>query len=392
MRTCRFAAAVVALIACGSLCAAAPPEVKMAQAKEYPHAGVALAVPQKYTHQMPVDGSEVMRAVLTKGEEQIQSVSLSAYPLKQKVTLKMYANALIAELRADLAIRGLKVGKKVEMKVGDVTGAARRLSYTYRGEKRLAVQLCFLRKEEKDKPRICYVLSIETTPDHEEKLLPAFAAIVKSVKLTCLSHPHSLEVKTLATPQKDYRYSFSIRPPAGWYAAPMPDGIWMGITDYLYGGAPLLSALVVVQDGERTTAEQSAKKALQVAIKSAGDSGAKIKVLSQGAQKLAGYKGYQFVLKRSKSDPTDGDQAMLYVQRVICVPGPGKATRRYSLTLAFPADDAKRAKALMETIAGGFALLKPTTQPTTTTAPAASRPAASGPAASKPATAAAEKN
>ena len=387
----------MALIACGSFCAAAPPDVKMAQAKEHPHAGVALAVPEKYTQEMPTDGSEVMRAVLIEGKERVQSVSLSAYPLKQKVTLKMYADALIAELRADLAIRSLKVGKKVEMKVGDVTGAARRLSYSYRGDKRLAVQLCFLRKEEKDKPRICYVLSIETTPEHEEMLLPVFAEIVKSVRLTCLSHPHKLEVKDLSPPQKDHRFGFSIRPPAGWYAAPMPDGMWIGITDYLYGGSPLLSVLVVVRGGERTCAEDSAKKALQVAIKSAGDSGAKIKVLSQGVQKLAGRKGYQIVLKRSKTDPAEGDQTILYVHRVICKPGPGNATRRYSLTLAFPGEDPKRAAVLMETIAGGFALLKPTTQPATATSPAASKPAASKPAASrpaasKPATAAAEKN
>ncbi|HAU38614.1 MAG TPA: hypothetical protein DCX07_12970 [Phycisphaerales bacterium] len=354
-----------ALAACVATARAGEP-IPLGEPKEYPQAGVTLAVPRGAEHPLLTDAFEVVRAVLREpdGKEPAVSVALSAYPVTEKVTAEMFSDAMAAELKNDLTLRGLEVGAKVAMKAAGLDGVARRMRFRVRGVPTEATNLCFLRDEPKLPVRICYVLSVEVSPKQRDALLPLLGAVVGSLKLTRPRHPSELAVEEFQAAMENPRLGFSIRPPAGWYAAHMPQGVHMGMTDYLLGGQPMPSVRLIVDETEgQATAEASAAGAMQLAIDAAREHKLTAKAVSKGPDRLGGREAYQFVLRESAAAGTEAAGAVI-VQRCACVPTAGGATRRYSLVLVTRGDDVAAAAAMMDKIAAQFAFVTaPASQP-----------------------------
>jgi hypothetical protein len=395
-----LAVAVCVCIAWGALAAAEPTtRGAMGPRQEFAHAGIALCVPKGFTPQAVGGPFDVMRAVRMKGDRPVQAVTLTAYCVAEKTPPDAFADAMLADLKANLSFRRVEELKKTPMQVAGIAGAGRLVSYELRGQKTTAARVYFVRTLKPTNVPVCYVLTVEAADENKDDLLPILGEMVKTVALTNPQHPAPLPVKTLAAPVKDHRRGFSVRPPAGWYCAPSALGLQFGQADYLLGGTvvPVVNAMVLpVEAGE--TAAGCAKKTAETAKATAAEHGMVVKVLAEGPAKLGKLDGYQFILRQSvaptpttapdkgKAKPNPKPPAappVLIVQRTACVfpkvktpattqPADGK---NYSLVLITQGVEAKVASAMMDKIAAGFALLpppkapvpatKPTTKPTT---------------------------
>lgn len=376
-----WVSAAVALAASAGLAIAAGAPIKLGEPVEHPHAGVALAVPKGYEYRPLTQLYDVANAVVAEDGRPVQAVTLSAFPVARKGAADEFADAKMAELRRNLAIRHLKLLKKTPMSVGGLKGAARLMSYTFRGAKTLAAQVYCLRELEGAKTRICYVLTVECSQDRQARLLPTLGAVVKSVRLTTVRHPAVAPQGKLTGTVEHFGQGFSFRRPPGWYAALSEVGAETGQVDYLIGGLPMPSAhlLAATASGDAITAKACAKKCLAIAKAIAAKSKKASEVLSEGPVKLGKLPAYQFVLKQTdkKKPATPGGKmlaTMLIVHRVACVVRKADdPPTEYTVVLTAPGADAKAAGDLMEMIASGFALIEVTTQPATRPAPATKR-------------------
>ena len=96
--------------------------IQMGKVFEFPHAGVALGVPEGFEPQNVGEPFDVMRAGLLKGAKSVQAVTLSAFPVAEKVTAAGFADAMTAELRKNLAIRHAKETPRVSVRVAGIEG------------------------------------------------------------------------------------------------------------------------------------------------------------------------------------------------------------------------------------------------------------------------------
>lgn len=406
-----LAVAACVWMTCGALAAAEPPARRaMEPRQEFSHAGIALSVPKGFTPQ-PVGGPfDVMRAVRMQGDRAVQAVTLSAYCVAEKTPPDAFADAMLADLKANLSFRRVEELKKTPMQVAGIAGAGRLVSYELRGQKTTAARVYFVRTLKPTNVPVCYVLTVEAADQSKDDLLPILGEMVKTVALTNPQHPALLPVKALAAPVKDFKRGFSVRPPAGWFCAPTVLGLQMGRADYLLGGAvvPLVNAMVLPVEAGQTSGG-CARKAVETAKATAGEHGMVVKVLAEGPAKMGTLDGYQFILRQSaapapttapttapdkgkaKPQPKPKPPAappVLIVQRTVCVfpdlktPATTKPAdgRNYSLVLITQGVEAKVASAMMDKIAAGFALLSPpkkpapATKPTTKPAPAPAKP------------------
>jgi len=417
MRDNAFLAMAACVCTMWSATAAAEPTTRCAMAprREYPHAGIALSVPKGFTPQ-PVSGPfDVMRAVRMEGDRAVQAVTLSAYCVAAKTPADAFADAMLADLKANLSFRRVQELKKTPMQVAGIAGAGRLVSYELRGQKTTAARAYFIRTLKPTNVPVCYVLTVEAADQSKDDLLPILGEMVKTVALTSPRHPALLPVKTLAAPVKDHKRGFAVRPPAGWFCSPTVLGLQMGQADYLLGGGvvPLVNAMVLpVEAGQ--TSDVCAKKAVETAKATAAEHGMVVKVLGEGPAKLGKLDGYQFILRQSaaptpttapatapdkgkphgphgakpKAEPAPpAAPPVLIVQRTACVfpkvktpattkpAGTKPATtkpadgRNYSLVLITQGVEAKVAGAMMDKIAAGFALLPPPKTPAPATKP-----------------------
>lgn len=376
MATSRVTATVVAALLVNVAAPAAGPIV-LQEAVEHPHAGIALAVPAGFAHQPLTALYDVMNAVVLDDKGQpMYAVTLSAFPVAEKVTADEFAEAKAGELKKNLAIRHLTPLKKVPISVAGLTGTARTMSYTFRGMKSIAAQVYFIRDLKSSSTRICYLLTVVSPAEKErqDRLLPILGAVIKSVRLVAARHPAVPGAGDLGEPVADAKLGYSLQTPKGWYAEKSPFGLEMGQVDYLVGGLPMPSVrfMVAPASGDALTAEAAAKQFLGIARRMASERKQTSKVASEGPTKLDKLTAYQFVLVQSSAKPPvppAGERlptSVVVVQRTARLPDRGSETPKVCvLILTCRGDDAKAAAAGMAAIAGGLSLTHATTQPAT---------------------------
>ena len=367
---------------------------------EYPHAGIALAIPEEFSCRTLRDPLEVLRAVRPGEGRTVLTLSLAAFPVDAKVTAEAFADAMLAELRRTRSVSDLKILGKAPLNVAGISGTARRIGYTAQAGKTVTVRAYFLRESKKPALRICYMLSVEAVGQHQAELQSIFGEVVESVRLPGLQHPSSETTGALGPMRKYEEHGFGIRLPIAWHVAAegarhRAIAVWggkvllletpaaIGQVDYLLGGRTGPRASVVVASipegvSPRVFAEQTVKAAASLTPGS--------KLLAEGPATMGGLHGHQRAVQLADKDDrplpapplADGLKPYLVV-RSVCVPeGRTGRGRGYSLLLRCLAADSKSAAALMDRLADGFELLTvaavPATQPESeggTTQPAA---------------------
>lgn len=389
----------------GVAMAAAPPQppIVMGEAVEYPHAGIAMATPADFQPQPLTSAFDIVKVQMLEDGKPAQAVTLSAFPVGPKTTPDDFAEAKVAELRKNLAIRQFTVVKKVPMPVANLPGTALRMSYTFRGIETVGIQAYFLRELKNADTRICYLLTVVCSAKRESRLIPILGSVVRSVRLIAVHHSVIPDSPVLGDPLEDYEKGFCIRPLRGWYIGKSMLGAEMGQIDYLLGGVPMFWAQLVATDAtaDAMNSEACAKQYLGLTQATAAQRQQSCEVISQGPSRLGRAAAYDFVLRQSAGkEPAltrpagEKSPATVIVQRTACIPrGPLELPKVYVLIVTVQGDQVKPAKDLMEALSGGFAPLgqgpPAATQPAVVapgpeTTPA--RPPASAPATAPPPT------
>ena len=365
--------------------------IKMNKPVDFPHAGIRIALPAGFEFQTLSEEFQVMVATRVEGRQATQSLSLSAYPVGgENVTAKEVLQRLLTPLKQDLAVRYLKVIKETRSRIAGIDGEARRLSYTYRGIKTVAVSACFIREVELDgakaktpsapiasKLYVAYVLTMEVALDYEKKLLRTFDEVVRGVGLIDFQRPIDITTINFKGPfLKEFRKGYAIRVPKGWVGGLNELGVFIEQADYLLGGVASPSVQVVSAIiPEIMTARDCGKKAIEYEQ----NHGVKIEILSEAPTKLAGKGAYQYVLRKSIEPVPAGTQPattpikgrpstrpsktaaaapIIEVRRGLCVPGRKKGEmRHYAIIVSCRDCDAKQAVEFMENLAAGFSLI-----------------------------------
>lgn len=375
---------------CANLAGAAGTPVVLAKARDYPHAGILLAVPEGFEYRALSAPYDVMSTVFKEHGRAVRGVTLTAFPVAGKGTAEEFADMKLTELKKNLAIRNLKPSKKTTMPVAGTTGAARVMSYTFRGDKTVAAQVFFFREVKNAPVRICYLLTVVSSADKQAQLLPVLGAVVKSVRLTAVRHPDVQAAGELGEPIEDAELGYSLRRPNGWYGETSPGGAAMGQIDYLMGGEPMPSVRLIVgaTSGDVTTSEACSKMYLAMAKAVATQRKQDYKVTFDGAARLGALPAHQFVIVQSPKTKLpaprsrDATESVVLVQRTACMAADDAAKPKvYMLILSGRGEETQAPMALMERIAGSFKVIVPATQPTSVPATApAPRPATSRPA------------
>ncbi|MFB3892916.1 MAG: hypothetical protein ACE15C_12920 [Phycisphaerae bacterium] len=357
-----------------------PPSLKMAPPADYPNAGITAAMPAGFESQALGEPFDVARSVQAESGRPSQAVTISAYPIGEKVTADKFAEAMTAEFQKMLPVTHFKVVRSGTMQVGGVEAQTRTMQYDFRGIPSIASRAYFVREEKtasgEVKQRICYVLTVESVAERPYAMAAAFAEVAKSIKLTPIQRPMAVGIKDFEPPLKEFKLGYEIRPPHGWYINLTSTGVEMAQTDYVLGGVPMPLARVLVADtvGDEK-AEDIAKRMLETYKKSATDHGHEVRIISPpAAAKMGGVDGCQFVAQQLPSKlatKAAGDEsaAVFVIQRTIVASGgaDGKP-RSFSLRLYCQSPDIKAAEGIMDKLAGTFQVIAP--PPATASGPA----------------------
>jgi len=388
----RFLAALVWVLIAVSVGAGAVAEISMGEAVAFPHAGIALAWPERFVFRAAHEPYDVARAVLLEGGQPVLAVTVSAFPLAgRKVAADEFAEQMTAEMDANLAVRHLEVLKKTPMRVAGLEAAARLLSYTFRGEEVFAARVYWIRPLTDPEVELSYAVTVEATAKRRSELLPVLGEVIKTVRLFPLSHPSPEGIETFTEPVVDRLAGYSIRPPLGWYVQQGPGETAIGQMDYLRGGLLAVSAQVLVREHPQPiTATEHIEQCIEVAAETAAKVGLDGHLVSKGPAKLAGRAGRQFVFYQAPkaqapatcpaagSAPASGpaagpeEKGVVIVQRTVCLPAGDEKTKSYSLVVVCQGDDVEAANAFAEKLAAGVRLLDapaPETLPSSPEAP-----------------------
>jgi hypothetical protein len=243
----------LAMVSFGAPAAATAPEaatqtggeIKMAPSVDYPHAGIALAVPEVFEYRSPANLTDVMQAVQTENDRPGKMISVSAIPVEAQETADSMGQRIVADLRKNLSFRHLSELHKMPWPIAGQPGTARLLSYSFQGHDYVAIQVCFLRDIDSPKLRIAYLLSVEVAKSYQPQLTALLRQVSNSIRMTPVRQTSSLPVEQLDKPLEDKRLGYSLRPPRGWFVRPVQDGLVMGMADYVLNlPAPTLRASV----------------------------------------------------------------------------------------------------------------------------------------------------
>jgi len=379
-----LAVALAAVLAAGQAVVLSA-ETQMSAPVNYPNAGISIALPTGFEIQAPSDASAVVSAARSIGGRPAQAVSLTAFCVGAKITTADCADQ--AERALSLAVRKFQSLKSVPIKVAGITGIARLLKYTFRGEPTTAARVFFVRELKSDGVRICYVVTVEVKAKYEQTLLPTLDKVIKTIKLTAVQSPGSIPVSLSDKELKSFSNAFSIRLPRGWFGSVVDDGINTGQTNYLAGGvpSPQISVLSRILESD-TTSESCAKLAMSRHLDASTRPDSGVKVISQGPTKVGENDAYQFIIKMTykiqvatqpanstTTQPANGGKVVtaskIQAVRVVCRKGEGERPgRAYFITLSCLEADAKLVSKWLDTLAEGFKFLplpKPTTKPAT---------------------------
>lgn len=370
--------------------------------------GISLSLPADCEIGPLGEPNQLLLAVQTETDQQSLGVTLSAFSVGPEMTADQFADVMIAHLQKQLILRDMKVLASLSLKVAELAGAGRVLSYDLRGQETVAASVCFVRPLADEDVSICYVLTVEALGGKSETIQQTLEAVIATVSLQAIEPTSLADSGELDEPVQMPQLGFSIRPPEQWYAAAGPTGVQMGQLDYTLGEEIIPAAQLTVKlilPGEN--APTCASQALETAKRTGEASGFDVEVLAQGPAGMAGHVGYQFILRQSAeiepvSDDDDADQeqddqaadgqaaeddadeqaaedgadeqaaedgadespavtsvAVIIAHRVICLNDPDEpgGPRSYSLTLVCRGTDAAIVAAKMDELAGGFELI-----------------------------------
>ena len=303
-------AVVLALAAVlGAAAGLARAELPMGESVEYPHAGLAVAMPEDYQTLTVAQPFDISRAILSDKGQPVQAVTVAALPLEDpSVSAEELADAIITTQEQNLAIRNLQVLSKAAMKVADQPGAARFISYNFRGEQTVAASVVFCRTLSPGQRRLQYVITVEAIADRKAEVLPALGEVVKSIRLLTVVRPIDIPLKASGRIVEGPGGTYALPVPHGWFAQTSEAGVSLAQTDYVRGGEPALSACVLVADASPgETLQQHAEQCIAAAKRNASEEGMETEVLSDGPSKLGSAEAHQLVfeerLPRAASAP-----------------------------------------------------------------------------------------
>jgi len=360
-----------------------PPAVAMQNPVDYSNAGISIAVPQGFLPKLISAPFDVMSAAVEEANRPVEAITLSAFPITDKGSAEEFAEGKMSDLQRNLAIRNLKTSKKILMSVAGADGAARLVSYSFRGTQSVAAQVYFIRDVQNNPIRICYLLTVVTTEERKSRLLPLLGAVRESIRFTPLKEPEIPAKIALEEPARDLDLGFSIRLPKGWYIDRSGAGVEAGLVNYLQGGIPMPSIKVVAAPAsvDAATSEACSKKLLAMLQSGAVRNKQETRTVSDGKTMLGDLPAWQFVLQIvEKPNPTPslgGTQPgdLIIINRTACLNVPGKQPIAYTVTITAKAAEQLAAGKLMDAVAETFQAIGPATQPAT--APAATQPATS---------------
>ncbi len=361
---------------------AVAPDVVLQDSVEYSNAGIAIAVPVTFEYKLISAPFDVMSAAIEEAGRPSQAVTLSAFPITDKGTAEEFAEAKMAELSRNLAIRDLKTHRKTPMPIAGARGAARLVSYSFRGTQSVAAQVYFLRDVRGTTTRICYLLTVVAAEDKQAKLRGVLGAVIKSIRFIPVKAPEIPTDIKLEEPIMDRELGFSIQSPKGWYIDRSGAGVETGLVDYRQGGIPMPSVKIIAvpASADAATSEACSKKFLAMAQSVAVRSKQETGTLSDAPAKLGELPAHQFVLKvieKSHSMPSLGGMDpgdVVLVHRTACLARAGKGPAAYMVVITAKAAERAAAEKLMDTMAATFKVLAPATQPATS--PATTQPTA----------------
>jgi len=387
--------------------------VEMAPPREYPTAGIALAVPKGFTFRSPSDQSDVMFAVLMMDKTPAASVRLSVFVVGDDVTAKAFSAERVRQIGSTLAVRNLKVIKETTMTVAGLAAVAQRLAYTFRGDPVQAAGVCFIRSLPGAGRKLCYLLTVECGQGHQDKLLPILGGVLKSISMIALRRPMQVPVGPACPAVKCPRAGYEFAPPADWFVIRKGDDLIVSQSDYLrpdlgVGDLPLPQLRVMARRSpvgvdSKAAADQCRSRLFDMMKSRAG--GVRAVLLSSGPAKLAGRDAYEFVVLQKPVGPTgtaptaaaptasrpagtrpagqaerQDKDSVIIAQRTLCVAGPSNVTT-YSLVLVCPTSDGTLARRMLAQLAEGFRLLgEPQDRPAGPARPAAPAPSQTRPA------------
>ncbi len=372
----RFAVLTIAMCLSAAMPAAGADAPKIAREIAFPHAGIAVGLPEGFDLQMVSEPFEVARAVFTEGGKAREGLTVLALPYRQELTARRYAEQMTREMDKDLVIRNLKVRKRVETPVAGTKGIVQLQSYTYRDEETVAASVFFLRPPANGRIGICYVLTIEAGRPRQDRLLPLLGPVIRSVRTVDLADPLTIPIGETVGTIEGARLGFSLGVPVGYAAGSAQGAVYMLQTDYLADATPgIVVQAPVVQAAADRTAEGYAKRCIEDVRTAGGEQGVEVEVISQGPARLAGRAGYQFVLRRRAPAREDAQQGAgdVVAQRSVCVLR-GDGVVSYSLVVIGRTDDPASAETKLDEIADNYRLLGDAAE-SPATVPSATAPA-----------------
>ncbi len=399
-RKLRFAAAVAAAVACCQVGLAQEPAGELL---DFPHAGIAFAIPLGYQQQIVAQPFELAKAVLSEDGKPAQAVTVLALPLEDpNATPESLADEILAAQSSDLAVRDVEVLNTAAMKAADMPGSARLISYTFRGEETVAASVVFCRQLNGSTTRMQYLVTVEAAADRKSNVLPVLGDVVKSIRLLAVVRPIDMGVCQTTQLLDGPGGVYSVALPHGWYVQPTPAGVSIAQTDYSLAGQPGLTAHVLLRElPSGVTARQEADRCVRAALEHASQAGESGQVVSQGQAKLAGQEAWQVVFEQNlraeapaatepasapastqaAAAPADRAPAepanVIIVRRSLVLPPVGGRAEQQCLSLVVvcPNAAAQAAEAAMDKLADGMKLnialpaaTAPATQPATSAA------------------------
>ncbi len=364
---------------------AVSPAVAMQKPVEYPNAGISIAVPQGFGPKIISAPFDVMSAAIEEAKRPVEAITLSAFPIADRGSAEEFAEGKMSDLQRNLAIRNLKTLRKTPMPVAGATGAARLVTYSFRGTPSVAAQVYFIRDIPNNPNRICYLLTVVTSVEKQAALLPVLGAVIKSVSFTSVKEPEVPAGIELEEPVRDLDLGFSIRLPKGWYLDRSGVGVEAGLVNYLQGGIPMPSIKVIAAPAslDAATSEACSKKLLAMLQSAAVRNKQETRTVSDDKTVLGDLPAWQFglqIVEKPNPTPSLGGRQMgdvIIVNRTACLNTPGKQPVAFTVTITAKAAEQVAAGKLMDAMAETFKAIGPTTQPATqsATAPAATQPA-----------------
>lgn len=336
-------------------------------------AGLKLALPEGFVRQGVSDPNQFLAATRGgEGTEKPQMINAFAYAVDNDVTPRMTLDQVAAMTSANPAVSNLTQLEEVEVPYLGTTAVARLYRCQFMGEAVIAVRLCVSRQippsDKRDAPeKLMYVLGMGLLESDVESLLPTFSAVARSVSLVDLRRPVDLLPTADRTEIKLPECGFAVGQPQGWTGQRTPRGYDMSATDFgLSGGTGLqVQAVTTLVPGA-----VDARGFGQKVIRDRSREGQQIVVVSEAAARLAGIEGHEFLVRRAVSiapatrtatrPSALGETAeVLEMARIVCLPAEDGKTRVFALIVREHGADAQALRPVMDSLAGGFRLVKP---------------------------------